>query len=211
MMWIHQELRSGWECTPLLLTSQLGERATALTADGDIIDIEYSAGATHLPNVPGRYRGIFLACDQVRQLLLALDPLCVWRIEGRHELSINTSLAQRLHASGKDYWPLKDHPWRMGGSFLSTAIGAGFDQDEKRIRGLLRACADTILGENLAATHALRQGPQGSQNPLVRATDSAKAMRRDIDYEFHLHYWDTPTGPELASVVAHDDFSIPPA
>jgi hypothetical protein len=37
-----------------------------------------------------------------------------------------------------------------------------------------------------------------------------KAQRRDIDYEFHLHYWECANGTiELASVVHHNDFSIP--
>jgi hypothetical protein len=39
---------------------------------------------------------------------------------------------------------------------------------------------------------------------------SDKAQRRDIDYEFHLHYWEIANDViELASVVHHNDFSIP--
>lgn len=35
-------------------------------------------------------------------------------------------------------------------------------------------------------------------------------MRRDIDDEYHLHYWQCRNGAvEIASIVVHNDFSIP--
>lgn len=63
-------------------------------------------------------------------------------------------------------------------------------------------------GENMPDVHALRTGTGGGDPPRMRGDD--KAQRRDIDREFHLHYWDCDDETiELASVVYHNDFSIP--
>ena len=67
---------------------------------------------------------------------------------------------------------------------------------------------ETIRGQNLPGVHALRTSPGGNATQRLRGTD--KAQRRDIDQEFHLHYWECANGTiELASVVHHNDFSIP--
>ena len=73
---------------------------------------------------------------------------------------------------------------------------------------VLRAITETLDEVNVAAVHALRIG-SGGGNPQ-RMRDADKAMRRDIDHEFHLHYWQCDDGSvEIASVVTHNDFSIP--
>jgi hypothetical protein len=65
-----------------------------------------------------------------------------------------------------------------------------------------------MKGEQLAAVHALRAGKGGNNPKWTRGKDNAQ--RRDIDTEFHLHYWKCADGTiELASVVRHNDFSIP--
>jgi hypothetical protein len=44
---------------------------------------------------------------------------------------------------------------------------------------------------------------------LTRGGDTA--WRRDIDRDLHLHYWELEAGGvELASVVDHNNFYIPP-
>jgi hypothetical protein len=51
-------------------------------------------------------------------------------------------------------------------------------------------------------------GKGGNEPQQKRGQD--KAWRRDIDYEYHLHYWECDDGSvEFASVVTHNDFSIP--
>jgi hypothetical protein len=65
------------------------------------------------------------------------------------------------------------------------------------------------LGENLSDTHWLRTG-KGANNPQKkRRKDKAEPWRRDIDRDYHLHYWKTANGTEFASVVVHDDMTIP--
>ena len=58
-----------------------------------------------------------------------------------------------------------------------------------------------------AATHALRSGAGGGNRQRMRGKDSA--WRRDVDYEYHLHYWECEAGNvELANLVVHNEFSI---
>ena len=57
-------------------------------------------------------------------------------------------------------------------------------------------------------THALRESSGG--NALQRMRGDDKAWRRDIDREYHLHYWACEVSTvEFACVVTHDDFYIP--
>jgi hypothetical protein len=59
---------------------------------------------------------------------------------------------------------------------------------------------------NLGATHALRNDRGYDSPQFTRGTD--KAWRRDIDREYHLHYWETQNGYEFSDVVHHNDFNI---
>jgi hypothetical protein len=78
--------------------------------------------------------------------------------------------------------------------------------DERKINRLLRACAELLSGNNMAASHWLRVGKGG--NDKQRSRDHWRAWRHDIDNEFHLHYWRYGTRIEIANVVVHSDFNI---
>jgi len=100
--------------------------------------------------------------------------------------------------------------WSFNRKFLETVKKLGFDKENKKIEILLRSCAETILEENLKDTHHLRTGKSGNSSQRERKKDKAKAWRRDIDYEYHLHYWKTLDNKiEFASVVTHNDMKIP--
>jgi len=71
----------------------------------------------------------------------------------------------------------------------------------------LRAVVHTIENVHMAATHPLREGSGPNEAQVRRGKDLA--WRRDIDHEYHLHYWQCPGGlVELACVVTHNDFHI---
>ncbi|MCY4269065.1 MAG: hypothetical protein OXE80_02690 [Gammaproteobacteria bacterium] len=75
---------------------------------------------------------------------------------------------------------------------------------------IMRSIIETCLDRNLSAVHALRKTRGGGSSQRVRSFDKARAQRRDIDRDLHLHYWQHPDGTiELASIVHHDDMSIP--
>jgi hypothetical protein len=64
-----------------------------------------------------------------------------------------------------------------------------------------------ILGEATRDVHEIREGKSGSARQKKQG--AYEAWRRDIDYEYHLHYWKTANGPVFMSVVVHNDMSIP--
>jgi hypothetical protein len=121
--------------------------------------------------------------------------------------SIYVCLYQTLFNAGiKDLY-IRDYKWKFGSKFFQTAEAHGFLKQEKKIKILLRACVEVILKENMGYAHWLRVG-KGANDPQKQRGDN-KAWRRDIDYEYHLHYWEAERGQEFASIVVHNDMSIP--
>jgi hypothetical protein len=122
--------------------------------------------------------------------------------------AISVALYKKRFAAGNQtQW--QDLPaFRIGSQFLASLdehhVGSGSGLAEKLIRSIL----ETIDHENLAATHWLRKGAGASDPQRMRGKDAA--WRRDVDYEYHLHYWECDAGyVEFARLVVHDDFSIP--
>jgi len=96
----------------------------------------------------------------------------------------------------------------IGPKFREFCLACCNDQADALPGKILRSIVETVKGQNLSAVHALRTGIGGGNPQRLRGSD--KAQRRDIDREFHIHYWECDTGIiELAAVVYHNDFSIP--
>ena len=74
---------------------------------------------------------------------------------------------------------------------------------------LLRTIVELLHGENMDTEHPIRVSKGGDGKKRKR--DGATAWRRDIDDEYHLHYWRCPHNIVELAVVAypHDSFSIP--
>lgn len=158
---------------------------------------------------PEYFEGEVLVCDDFRGLVECLDESAIL-LRARDDLGIETAIRVALYKSrlAKQSAPEWDDVprHRIGARFIAS-IQAVHPKDELASR-VLRAVVETLHRTNMADTHALRTGPGGGDPPRVRGKDSA--MRRDIDYEYHLHYWQCADGTvELASVVVHNDFSIP--
>ena len=97
---------------------------------------------------------------------------------------------------------------RIGHRFHETVKELCTNQASSFPARVLRAITETLDEVNLSSVHALRTGTGGGDPQRMRGRD--KAMRRDINHEFHLHYWQCNDGSvEIASVVTHNDFSIP--
>jgi hypothetical protein len=164
-----------------------------------------------LPCPPEFFEGDVLVCDDFRGLIDCLDESAI--LVGASddlgvELAVRIALFKNAIAQG-------DSPDWSG--VVVPAIGSRFrelcqhvcaDQGDSVPPKILRSIVETIKGQNLPAVHALRTGSGGNDPQRMRGSD--KAQRRDIDREFHLHYWECADGTvELASVVYHNDFSIP--
>lgn len=132
-----------------------------------------------------------LRTSQVNQLMLAIR-CSVLKMAKRINLSASGQLRKfSIH---------KEFPGSVRNSGADTEVGlAG---------RALRSISETILMQRLSNTHALREGAGPTMKQQSRGKDLA--WRRDIDYEFHLHYWECERGGvEIASVVVHNDFTIP--
>jgi hypothetical protein len=164
-----------------------------------------------LPSPPDYFEGDVLVCDDFKGLVKCLDESAILK-EARDtpggELAIRVALfKQALAKSQEPNWSDTKAP-AIGSRFLETCRECCLDQGGGLAPKILRAIVETMQNRNMGAVHALRAGTGGDDPQRMRGRD--KAQRRDIDYEFHLHYWECANGViELASVVHHNDFSIP--
>lgn len=94
------------------------------------------------------------------------------------------------------------------GRSLLDSFSAGKGAPASKAERTLTAIVETVFRENLGKTHRLRSGRGGNDPPRTRS-DAALAWRRDIDYDYHLHYWELTDGTvEIADIVCHNDFTI---
>lgn len=163
-----------------------------------------------LPCPPEFFEGEVLVCDDFRGLIACLDETAI--LIGASDnigvkLSIRIALFKHEIAQGEDPdWGNTSVPL-IGPEFRETSQRCCADNGASLPPRILRSIVETIKKQNLRAVHALRSGSGGDDPQRKRGSD--KAQRRDIDREFHLHYWDCADGTvELASVVYHKDFSI---
>lgn len=166
---------------------------------------------TALPGPPEFFEGDVLVCDDFDGLIECLDESAL--LVGASDdlgirLAIRISLFKySLERGGAPDWDLAPIP-AIGPKFRASCQEISAHKGESLPPKILRSIVETITEDNLNAVHALRTGAGGGNPQKMRGSD--KAQRRDIDREFHLHYWKCADGTvELASVVYHNDFSIP--
>lgn len=166
-----------------------------------------------IPAPPEYFEGDVLTCDDFRSLLDCVDETAVLKNsidDAGVEIAIRIALYKsRLGPALDPDWD-DVSGWCMGAQFGARIRNCGLDAPASFASSALRALAYAIDGQNLAAVHTLRTGSGGGGAQRRRQRDNAKAWRRDIDHEYHLHYWEWPKGKiEFASVGPHNDFSIP--
>ena len=164
-----------------------------------------------LPSPPQIFEGDVLVCDDFRGLIECLDESAV--LIGASD-NLGIELAIRIAVFKNALIQGEEPDW---GTILVPEIGTEFRETcQQCCTGkadflplkILRSIVETVRCDNMRAVHALRTGPGGNDPQLMRGDD--KAWRRDIDNEFHLHYWECSDRIiELASVVYHNNFSIP--
>lgn len=177
-------------------------------------DLEHSRDDLEHPNPapPEHFEGDVLACDDFRGLLECIDESAVLR-GALNAQGVELAIQIRLYKSRLQRQVVPD--WddiggmTLGRRFEDSILGCCRDADSGFPDRVLRAVCEAIDRESLQAVHALRTGPGGNDPQRVRASDKAKAWRRDVDHEYHLHYWERSDGAiEFASVSVHNDFSI---
>jgi hypothetical protein len=165
-----------------------------------------------LPIPPECFEGKVLVCEDFKGLLACLEE-CVILLRAEDDLGIRTAIRVALFKSrlANGF----DPDWNDMPSF---SIGNSFRESFHRnhptedLAGrLLRAIIETLEQINLSATHWLRAGSGGKDPQRMRSSDQAKAWRRDVDRDYHLHYWVSQDHTvEFAWLgYPHDDFTIP--
>ena len=164
-----------------------------------------------LPIPPEYFEGDVLTCDNFRGLIQCIDESVI--LVGASddfgiELAIRIAMYKERIERGEDPdWNEIQVP-SIGRKFRELCQRCCQDQAESLPPRILRSICEVLNDERLADVHALRSGSGGNAPQRLRGND--KAQRRDIDREFHLHYWEREDkAVEIASVVYHNDFSIP--
>ena len=186
--------------------------ATAVQVKCLIQDIEHIRDDLGgVPIAPEHFEGSILVCSSCHHLLVSVDEIEMLRgaaDERQLAAAIRVGLYKRYVFAGT---PLRweDLPnFSIGHAFFASLTRHHVMSGSGLAERLVRAVMETICHDKLDATHALRigQGPGDAQ----RQRGADLAWRRDIDRDFHLHYWECDTGiVELALLVVHNDFSIP--
>lgn len=164
-----------------------------------------------LPCPPEFFEGDVLVCDDFRGLIACFNESEIL-VGTSDDLGVELAVLVALFKYAIALGDIPDLDSmilpRIGGEFRELCQKVCADQGGSVPSKILRSIVETVKGHNLPAVHALRTGSGGDDPQRTRGFD--KAQRRDIDREFHLHYWECADGTvELASVVYHNDFSIP--
>ena len=164
-----------------------------------------------LPTHPEVFEGNVLVCDDFRGLIEYLDESCILvsstDIVGL-EMAIRIALYKSQLGRGEDPDWDDVRGLRIGRIFFEAVKMSCSGQASSFPAKVLRAIIETLDRENLTAVHALRTGPGvtipnkcGEQMLLCAATSIIS---------FTCTYWKCDDGTvELASVVTHNDFTIP--
>ncbi len=200
--WVHEH--------PLILRSAPCRTVRVLA---QIDYIEHTRTDLVLPTgQPSHLEGDVVVCDDLSGLLRCFDEAALL-LEATDELVLGTVIRlgvfKRRESSGLA--PVWDDcpPHRVGHEFLMSLLGK--HPKKQLAKKLVRAIVETVEEIQMADTHVLRTGSGANDPQRVRSRDQAKAWRRDIDRDYHLHYWKCVDGSvEIASVsYPHDDLTIP--
>jgi hypothetical protein len=178
-----------------------------------IQDIEHDRDdLDSLPVPPSYCEGDVLGCDDFRGIIKCLDAASIL-LQATDTVGVETAVRIAVYkarlARGMDPdWNDVLH-FQVGNRFLESF--RRHSPSHSLSANLLRSVVDTHENTNMAQTHHLRTGAGGGDSHRVRRRDQAKAWRRDIDADYHLHYWVCEGDMiELASMnFPHDDFTIP--
>ena len=194
----------------LIIKPWHGSTVVQVRAKIDIID-SLRDDLMPIPTPPEFFEGNILTCQNFRELVLNLNEYAIWdAAKDAVGLELATKIAvykSRLERGVEPDWD-EIGGFTFGREFLDYKQACDRSGSVGLADRILRALAETLDGLNLRDVHEKRTGSGGGNPQELRDTD--KAWRRDIDREYHLHYWECAGGViEFASVGPHNMFDIP--
>jgi hypothetical protein len=199
-------------CNPgieLALAGKNWQTTQSVTVSAQIHEIDHVRDdLSSLPMAPAQFGGSIVVYALPSRLILAFDEVSLWEQRGDAlglVLALKLVVFRGRTARGVIAdWSSGADGVRIGRRFVSSTADKGRPVRKK----ILRAMAETIDQIALGQVHVLRKG-LGPEEPQIKRGGDA-ANRRVIDDEYRLHYWRCSDGTiEFASVVVHNDFSIP--
>lgn len=189
---------------------------TTIQIKTEITEIKHNRNdVNELEEFPSTFECCVCICDKVCVLFKNINHSTLFaRAKDEQDLSLAIRIA--LLQSQDNDSQLEKYTWEdlrvphIGREFLKCCQKICADNAASMPSKIIEAIVKTVNGIDLKSVHSLRTGKGGSSPQRIRGIDKAKACRRDVDYEIHLHYWECKDNSiELASVVYHNDFNIP--
>lgn len=168
---------------------------------------------TPFPEAPDSFEGTVNVCGVLYDLIGGVDLASAWRsARGEEEriAALRIALYQvQLTQGDEPKWDdTLAFQFRFGRKFIERADRVCADGDSALVGRMLRSMVETLLGQRLGDVHDLRINGRKGSPQRIRGTDTA--WRRDIDREFHLHYWECDKGLiEFGWIGPHNDFELP--
>ena len=194
----------------LIIKPWCGGRKIEVTAQ--IVEIETSReDISAIPEYPDYFQGEVFTCENFKEFVQNLDETVIWQasdcMDGL-EVAIKVAVYKtRIHNKGEPDWE-GVQGFNFGPSFYTRMREMERSGSPGLIDRTIRAIVETLEKMSLQDVHALRINEGGGSPQRMRGKD--KAWRRDIDREYHLHYWELSNGEiEFASIGPHNDFDIP--
>lgn len=152
---------------------------------------------------------IFPCFDSFYSYCISADtPLLIWKNAKKkedYEMALASCIMQECKYENIKY-SFDRHNFYFQDSFITSVTNLNFDNINSRSISVLKALKETVLGVNLAKVHALRENLGANSHQLNH--NKHKAWRKDIDYEYHLHYWSKSENFKFADIVPHNVFTI---
>lgn len=163
-----------------------------------------------VPTPPDYFEGSVWVCQSFRELVTGIDEAVVWQSASDEEgclIAVQIALYKaRLERGLEPEWG-EGPPFWFGRDFVGQSRQCFRDNPSGLIERTLRAMVRTIDQLRMEDVHALRESDSGGAPQRTRGAD--KGWRRDIDREYHLHYWQCSDGIEFGWMGPHNDFHLP--
>lgn len=186
----------------IILSKELTNPLIKFDALISIIDAEHNIDLPLALNIE------FYHFVNFKEFCSKIEPAIVW-INAQNDLCVRMAIYIKIyqHDEAMNYINQDCEPnFILIDNFFKSIHVLNFQNEPSKIDSLLRALFEEILHLNMKDTHELRVGKSGGAKQIEYK--GFKGWRRDIDYEYHLHYWKKGDSIIFTDVVSHNNYDI---